>query len=302
MPAGRTARVHAGRRRDLGPGEPRRGRDQRARGARGGSRDGAGPRRRAARAGLAGLAGRAAGTLAALCVAWIIEVAEPGRRPARGGRRLGDRRRCRWRCSPCSWSARAGVARGCCGGRSPASCCCLVLVVGVLVRPGDLGWPPRGWVLVACDVGQGDALVLQARRRSAAVVVDAGPDAAAGGRVPGPARRASGCRCSSSPTSTPTTSTGWRACWTAGRSARWWSPGWSTRRRVSAEVGALARAAGYRRGGAVRLEPDGDGDGHVLQTLWPLPGRPSGGPGDGSRCQRRQRGAARRDGRACGSC
>ncbi len=36
-------------------------------------------------------------------------------------------------------------------------------------------WPPRDWVLVACDVGQGDALLLNVGR-GAAVVVDAGPD------------------------------------------------------------------------------------------------------------------------------
>jgi competence protein ComEC len=36
-------------------------------------------------------------------------------------------------------------------------------------------WPPAGWVLVACDVGQGDALVLPAGDDEA-VVVDAGPD------------------------------------------------------------------------------------------------------------------------------
>jgi competence protein ComEC len=52
---------------------------------------------------------------------------------------------------------------------------CLVLVV-VMVRPlPSPGWPPRGWVLVACDVGQGDGLVLNAGG-GAAVVVDAGPD------------------------------------------------------------------------------------------------------------------------------
>lgn len=39
-------------------------------------------------------------------------------------------------------------------------------------------WPPRDWVLVACDVGQGDALVLNAAS-GAAVVIDAGPDAEA---------------------------------------------------------------------------------------------------------------------------
>jgi competence protein ComEC len=51
-----------------------------------------------------------------------------------------------------------------------------VLVVVAVLRPvGPLGWPPPGWVMVACDVGQGDALVLNAGHR-AAVVVDAGPD------------------------------------------------------------------------------------------------------------------------------
>ncbi|MFC4906519.1 DNA internalization-related competence protein ComEC/Rec2 [Actinomadura gamaensis] len=37
------------------------------------------------------------------------------------------------------------------------------------------GWPPPGWQLVACDVGQGDGLVLSAGS-GRAVVVDAGPD------------------------------------------------------------------------------------------------------------------------------
>ncbi|GLZ79338.1 competence protein ComEC [Actinorhabdospora filicis] len=37
------------------------------------------------------------------------------------------------------------------------------------------GWPPRGAVLVACDVGQGDALVLPVGGGSA-IVVDAGPE------------------------------------------------------------------------------------------------------------------------------
>ncbi len=43
------------------------------------------------------------------------------------------------------------------------------------------GWPPPGWVLVVCDVGQGDGLVLNAGR-GAAVVVDTGPEPAAMGR------------------------------------------------------------------------------------------------------------------------
>jgi competence protein ComEC len=52
-------------------------------------------------------------------------------------------------------------------------------LIGVLlVVPAQPGWPPRQWVLVACDVGQGDGLVLRVARR-AAVVIDTGPDAAA---------------------------------------------------------------------------------------------------------------------------
>jgi competence protein ComEC len=51
-----------------------------------------------------------------------------------------------------------------------------VAVVVVMLRPLPApGWPPRGWVLVACDVGQGDGLVLRAGPGSG-VVVDTGPD------------------------------------------------------------------------------------------------------------------------------
>ncbi|MGH3317436.1 MAG: DNA internalization-related competence protein ComEC/Rec2, partial [Nocardioidaceae bacterium] len=46
----------------------------------------------------------------------------------------------------------------------------------LVVRPADaLGWPPADWVMVACDVGQGDAVVLNAGHGDA-VVVDTGPD------------------------------------------------------------------------------------------------------------------------------
>jgi competence protein ComEC len=50
-----------------------------------------------------------------------------------------------------------------------------VLAVVMLVPLPTPGWPPPGWVLVACDVGQGDGLVLNLGGYSA-VVVDAGPD------------------------------------------------------------------------------------------------------------------------------
>lgn len=50
-----------------------------------------------------------------------------------------------------------------------------MLTAAVLVPLPTPGWPPPGWVLVACSVGQGDALVLAAAPGTA-VVVDAGPD------------------------------------------------------------------------------------------------------------------------------
>jgi competence protein ComEC len=52
---------------------------------------------------------------------------------------------------------------------------CALLVVAMLVPLPTPGWPPRGWVLLACDVGQGDGLVLNLGGHSA-VVVDTGPD------------------------------------------------------------------------------------------------------------------------------
>ncbi|MCM0678355.1 ComEC/Rec2 family competence protein, partial [Micromonospora phytophila] len=61
----------------------------------------------------------------------------------------------------------------------------LVAVVTVAVVAGALpvrlvasGWPPANWVVAACAVGQGDAVVLPVAA-GRAVVVDAGPDPAA---------------------------------------------------------------------------------------------------------------------------
>ncbi|WP_395571436.1 ComEC/Rec2 family competence protein [Streptomyces sp. BK79] len=59
---------------------------------------------------------------------------------------------------------------------------CVVLLALAVVQPPPLGrvftgWPPPGWRMVMCDVGQGDALVLAAGE-GAGVVVDAGPDPA----------------------------------------------------------------------------------------------------------------------------
>ncbi|MFA1539279.1 ComEC/Rec2 family competence protein [Actinomadura monticuli] len=52
-----------------------------------------------------------------------------------------------------------------------------VLTAVVAMRAMAPGWPPPGWQMVACDVGQGDALVLSAGPGQA-VVVDTGPDPA----------------------------------------------------------------------------------------------------------------------------
>jgi competence protein ComEC len=64
--------------------------------------------------------------------------------------------------------------------RRPVRRVAIALMVGaaivlVPVRTVLPGWPPAGWLFVACSVGQGDALVVHAGP-GAAMVVDAGPD------------------------------------------------------------------------------------------------------------------------------
>lgn len=57
----------------------------------------------------------------------------------------------------------------------PVALSLAVVVVAATVPTRALAWPPPSWVVVACDVGQGDALILRSGSRSA-VLVDAGPD------------------------------------------------------------------------------------------------------------------------------
>ena len=119
-------------------------------------------------------AGSVVGTLAAYCVAWIVGVARHGAALPTAA--------VEWGTGPVPLAGLTLltillVLLGPRMLRRPAggAVCCLLLVVGVLVRPPTPGWPPAGWVLAACDVGQGDALVLNTAPGSA-VVVDAGPD------------------------------------------------------------------------------------------------------------------------------
>ncbi|MDQ1730391.1 MAG: competence protein ComEC [Pseudonocardiales bacterium] len=51
--------------------------------------------------------------------------------------------------------------------------CCLI--VQIPVRILVTAWPPPGWLIVACDVGQGDALAVSVGA-GAAVVIDTGPE------------------------------------------------------------------------------------------------------------------------------
>ena len=60
--------------------------------------------------------------------------------------------------------------------RHPAVIVGLALGVGLgMWRPPQVGWPPDGWVLVSCNVGQGDATVVAAGVGSA-MLVDVGPE------------------------------------------------------------------------------------------------------------------------------
>ena len=53
-----------------------------------------------------------------------------------------------------------------------------LLVVLLLIRPpSPPGWPPKDWLVVFCDVGQGDAVLLRSGSDEV-TVVDAGPDPA----------------------------------------------------------------------------------------------------------------------------
>lgn len=120
-------------------------------------------------------AGHVVGVAAGWCVAWILAVAEHGASLPTAA--------ISWGSGPLALTVLTGICVGLAivaprvlARRSSGLACCVVMVLAVLVRVPTPGWPPDGWLLVACDVGQGDGLVLATGVAHTAVVVDAGPD------------------------------------------------------------------------------------------------------------------------------
>ena len=112
--------------------------------------------------------------LAYLPVAWLVLVAHVGARQPGAGLGLTTG----WLGALLALALLAGLAlvlRSPGLRRTAAACCAgslLAMLVVVAVRPP---WPPRSWVLVSCDVGQGDSFVVPLSAGSA-LVVDNGPD------------------------------------------------------------------------------------------------------------------------------
>ena len=118
--------------------------------------------------------GRSAGTLAGWCVAWLVAVARHGAALPTAALDWGTGLLSLGALTLLTLLLALALphllrSRGLCLGLTA------LLTVLVLAGPTDPRWPPDGWVIAACDVGQGDALVLRSGP-GAAVVVDAGPD------------------------------------------------------------------------------------------------------------------------------
>lgn len=118
--------------------------------------------------------GRIAGTLAAWCAGWIVLIARRGADLPTPSIAWGTD----------LWGLVALTALSLVVAvitphvlrrRVPTLMSVSLVAVVVLFGLPTPGWPPRNWILVACDIGQGDGLVLNAGN-GAAVVVDAGPD------------------------------------------------------------------------------------------------------------------------------
>ena len=121
---------------------------------------------------------RAASLLAAAAgvpVGWLVLVADPVRRSARGRGRLARVGGAARHCLAAVLVVAVVVARVLSRRPLAAAGATVALGVALVVPATSPGWPPDGWVLAVCDVGQGDALVI-AVSPGTAVVVDAGPD------------------------------------------------------------------------------------------------------------------------------
>jgi competence protein ComEC len=113
--------------------------------------------------------------MAGWCVAWIVIVARHG--AALPTAAVG------WGRGPVALSVLTALSLVVAIGaprllrrRTTGAACAAVLTLALLLRVPTPGWPPAGWLLVMCDVGQGDGLVLNTGLAHTAVVVDAGPD------------------------------------------------------------------------------------------------------------------------------
>ncbi|MEU3568638.1 ComEC/Rec2 family competence protein [Kitasatospora sp. NPDC036755] len=129
--------------------------------------------------------GTATVALGVLAACWAAPLLLP-RRPASGGSQPGGSvlrapvPRAPTPCAPVPRAPEPGRA-GRRWVRALVTGALTAVLLAVLLRPPQLarvatGWPPPGWRLVMCDVGQGDMLALATGEPDSAVVIDAGPD------------------------------------------------------------------------------------------------------------------------------
>lgn len=223
--------------------------------------------------------GRVLGWGAGWCVAWIVEVATRGAALPTTA--------VSWGSGPLALAAltvmclvAAAVAPHLLGRRSTGLGCCVLMVTAVLVRVPTPGWPPSGWLMVACDVGQGDGLALATGRPHTAVVIDAGPDP----------RLMKRCLDGLGVTRVPlAVLTHFHADHVDGLpgvlAGRRVGTIWVSRLRDPPDGVALVRGVADGAGVPVVEAPYAEtlrvGD-LTLEPVWPLPDSPTVGPGDGS--------------------